>query len=39
MEWEVEYTDEFGKWRDSLGEAEQEDVAAAVELLDEKDDG
>jgi hypothetical protein len=36
MEWEVEYTDEFGKWWDSLRETEQEDVAAVVELLEEK---
>lgn len=33
MEWEVEYTDEFGEWWASLSEAEQEDVAAVVELL------
>jgi len=31
MEWDVEYTDEFGKWWSSLSEAEQEDVAAVVE--------
>jgi hypothetical protein len=36
MEWEVEYMDEFGKWWDSLRETEQEDVAAVVELLEEK---
>lgn len=36
MEWEVEYTDEFGYWWDRLSEAEQEDVAAVVELLEEK---
>ncbi len=36
MEWEVEYTDEFGGWWASLTEAEQEDVAAVVELLEEK---
>ena len=36
MEWEVEYTDEFGKWWESLSEAEQEDVAAVVELLEQK---
>ncbi len=36
MEWEVEYTDEFGDWWDSLSEAEQEDIAAVVELLEEK---
>ena len=31
--WEVEYTDEFGQWWDSLDEDEQESVAASVELL------
>jgi len=36
MEWEVEYTDEFGEWWDSLSESEQEDVAAVVELLEQK---
>lgn len=33
MECEVEFTDEFGQWWDSLSEAEQEDVDAKVELL------
>jgi hypothetical protein len=32
-EWPVEYTDEFEKWWESLTEAEQEDVAAKVILL------
>jgi len=36
MEWEVEYTDEFGAWWNGLNEAEQEDVAAVVELLEQK---
>ncbi len=36
MEWEVEYTDEFEKWWNGLSEAEQEDVAAVVELLEKK---
>jgi len=36
MEWEVEYTDEFGEWWASLSAAEQEDVAAVVELLELK---
>lgn len=31
--WEVEYTDEFGVWWDTLDEAEQESIAASVELL------
>ena len=33
MAWEVEYTDEFGGWWESLNEWEQEDVAAYVGLL------
>lgn len=36
MEWEVEYTDEFEAWWDGLSEAEQEDVAAYVMLLEKK---
>ena len=32
-EWPVEYTDEFEAWWESLTEAEQEDVAAKVILL------
>lgn len=36
MEWEVEYTDEFGDWWATLSEAEQEDIAAVVELLEQK---
>jgi hypothetical protein len=31
--WNVEYTDEFGRWWDTLDEDEQESVAASVELL------
>jgi hypothetical protein len=31
--WDVEYTDEFGAWWDSLTEAEQKDVAFVVGLL------
>src|SRR5438876_6893475 len=31
--WNVEYTDEFGKWWNTLDEEEQESVAASVELL------
>lgn len=31
--WDVEYTDEFGEWWNSLDEDEQESVAASVELL------
>ncbi len=33
VEWEVEFTDEFGEWWDGLTEAEQEDVRAKVNLL------
>jgi len=35
MAWEVEYTDEFGRWWASLDEAEQDAVAATVGLLEE----
>lgn len=33
MSWEVEYTDEFGGWWDSLDEAEQDSVDVIVGLL------
>jgi|GEM_PF-2138519 len=33
MEWEIEYTDEFGEWWDGLSEGEQESVRASVKLL------
>ena len=33
MEWEIEYTDEFDNWWQSLTEDEQESVHASVELL------
>jgi len=36
MEWDVEYTDEFGSWWEVLSECEQEEIAAVVELLEEK---
>ena len=36
MEWEVEYTDEFEAWWEALSETEQVDVAAVVELLEQK---
>lgn len=32
----MEYTDEFGQWWETLGEAEQVDIAAVVELLELK---
>ena len=34
--WEVEFTDGFGQWWDSLDEGEQEAVEATVELLQER---
>ena len=36
MTWIVEYTDEFGIWWGTLARAEQEDVAAVVQLLEER---
>src|ERR1700688_4846814 len=36
MAWEVEFTDEFGEWWNSLNDGEQEDVAASVMLLRER---
>ncbi|BDP42262.1 toxin RelE [Deinococcus aetherius] len=33
MTWEVEYTDELGAWWETLIEAEQESIDAAVRLL------
>jgi hypothetical protein len=33
VEWEVEYTDAFEEWWDSLDEDEQESVATCVLLL------
>ena len=33
MGWDVEYTDEFGQWWETLAESQQEDVAAVTELL------
>ncbi len=35
MVWEVEYTDEFGEWWNSLNESEQEDIDARVRLLEQ----
>lgn len=35
MTWEVEYTDEFGSWWESLSEGEQESVRVSVDLLQE----
>jgi hypothetical protein len=36
MSWDVEYTDEFGDWWNSLSENEQVSVAASVQLLEER---
>jgi hypothetical protein len=36
MAWNVEYTDEFGDWYRGLSGAQQEDITAAVLLLEEQ---
>lgn len=36
MAWEVEYTDEFGAWWETLSEAEQRAVIPAVGMLEEE---
>jgi hypothetical protein len=36
MQWDVEYTDEFGAWWDSLAEGEQDSVRVAVVVLGER---
>ena len=36
MAWEIEYTDEFGNWWDTLSEKEQNDIVAVVNLLADK---
>lgn len=33
--WETEYTDQFGSWWDTLSEAQQEAIAAAVGVLED----
>lgn len=33
--WEIEYTDEFGIWSESLTVEQQEEINAKVELLEE----
>ena len=35
MSWEIEYTDEFEAWWETLGDAEQESIAAVVGLLED----
>ena len=39
MAWEIEYTDEFGAWWQSLTEDEQVSLAASVRLLEERGPG
>jgi hypothetical protein len=36
MSWEVEYTDDFGEWWDSLDPEEQDSVDSAVGLLEQR---
>lgn len=36
MTWDVEYTDEFGRWWETLTSEEQESVSASVTLLEER---
>jgi hypothetical protein len=36
MIWDVEYTDEFGKWWSGLSEDEQESLDASVRLLEDR---
>lgn len=36
MNWNIEYTDEFGMWWSSLSEDEQVSLAASVQLLEER---
>jgi hypothetical protein len=36
MAWEVEYSDEFNSWWDSLTESEQEDVGAYAQQLEQR---
>ncbi|WP_404787423.1 type II toxin-antitoxin system RelE/ParE family toxin [Altericista sp. CCNU0014] len=36
MVWEIEYTNEFGSWWNEIGDQEQNDVVAVVNLLAEK---
>src|SRR5712691_9953804 len=36
MPWIIEHTDEFEAWWDTLGESEQEDVAAIVTILEDR---
>ena len=36
MAWEVEFTEEFGSWWETLTDDQQDDVAHCVELLGDK---
>ncbi len=36
MTWDVEYTEEFGGWWESLTAEEQESIAVSVRLLEER---
>jgi hypothetical protein len=36
MAWDVEYTDEFGEWWATLGDAERASITAYVGLLEER---
>jgi hypothetical protein len=36
MAWDVEYTDQFGEWWDSLSEGEQDAMDVGVRLLEER---
>ena len=36
MVWEIEYTDEFGDWWNTLKEKEQNDIVAVINLLTEQ---
>jgi hypothetical protein len=36
MAWEIEYTDEFGEWWETLNEKEQNDITVVVNLLIER---
>ncbi len=36
MVWEVEYTDDFGKWWEGLNDRSQEDIDVSVRLLEQR---
>ncbi len=36
MGWEIEYTDEFFAWWQTLSEAEQDDLSESIELLERR---